>query len=86
MRCQRAKMHGVTLHTLRHTFASRLVLAGVKLRTVQKLGGWQTIGMLERYSHLAASHKVQAIEKLAAFHNTFHNSVTTLSRGGALSY
>lgn len=73
------------MHTLRHTFASRLVLAGVDLRTVQELGGWQTIGMVERYSHLAADHKAQAVEKLAAFHNAFHNSAATLLRGGDLS-
>lgn len=72
--CQRAQVHGVTWHTLRHTFASRLVLAGVDLRTVQELGGWQTIGMVQRYSPLTASHKAQAVEKLAAFPNAFHNS------------
>jgi len=29
----------VTLHTLRHTYASRLVLAGVDLVTIRELGG-----------------------------------------------
>lgn len=30
---------GVSLHTLRHTFASNLVTAGVDLKTVQEYGG-----------------------------------------------
>lgn len=50
--CAAAKITGVTPHTLRHTFASRLVMSGADLRTVQELGGWQTIAMVERYSHL----------------------------------
>lgn len=35
----------VNWHTLRHTFASRLVMAGVDLRTVQSLMGHKTIAM-----------------------------------------
>jgi site-specific recombinase XerD len=50
---------------LRHTFASRLVMAGVDLRTVQELGGWKRIEMVMRYSHLSAEHRVQAVEKIA---------------------
>lgn len=72
--CARAGLTGVTLHTCRHTFASRLVLAGVDLRTLQELGGWRTISMVERYSHLNPAHKAQAVEKLAAFHNGIHNT------------
>jgi integrase len=34
-----ARLDGVTWHALKHTFASRLVAAGVDLRTVQELGG-----------------------------------------------
>jgi site-specific recombinase XerD len=51
-------------HDLRHTFASRLVMAGVDLRTVQELMGHKTIAMTVRYSHLAPSHQREAIERL----------------------
>ena len=63
--CRRANLTGVTPHTLRHTFASRLVMAGVDLRTVQELGGWQTLAMVERYAHLSPAHKAQAVERIA---------------------
>ncbi len=63
--CSRANLTGVTPHTLRHTFASRLVMAGVDLRTVQELGGWQTLAMVERYAHLSPAHKAQAVERIA---------------------
>ncbi len=38
-------------HDLRHTFATRLVQAGVDLYTVQKLGRWKNISMIMRYAH-----------------------------------
>lgn len=62
--CRKADLSGVTPHTLRHTFCSRLVMSGADLRTVQELGGWQTISMVERYSHLSASHKAEAVERI----------------------
>ena len=66
---------GVSLHTLRHTFASSLVMAGVDLVTVQQYGGWSDLSLVQRYSHLSASHKAKAIETIAErFHNAFHNS------------
>ena len=51
-------------HDLRHTFASRLVMAGVDLRTVQELMGHKTISMTVRYSHLAPTHLQEAVERL----------------------
>lgn len=66
---------GVSLHTLRHTFASSLVMAGVDLVTVQQYGGWSDLSLVQRYAHLSASHKAKAIETIAErFHNTIHNS------------
>jgi integrase len=51
-------------HSLRHTFASRLVMAGVDLRTVQELMGHRTITTTMRYAHLAPAHKAEAVERL----------------------
>jgi len=65
--CQRAKLADVTPHVLRHTFASRLAMAGVDPRTIQELGGWKTLAMVARYSHLTKSHKAEALERLAHF-------------------
>jgi site-specific recombinase XerD len=51
----------VVFHTLRHTYASWLVMSGVDLYTVQRLMGHSTISMTERYSHLAPDHLKKAI-------------------------
>ena len=69
-----AKLTGVTPHTLRHTFASRLAMAGVDSRTIQELGGWKELEMLQRYAHLSPSHKAEAVEKIA---NQFPTLFTT---------
>ena len=50
---EEAKIEGYTWHCNRHTFASRLVMAGVDLRTVAELLGHRTLQMVMRYSHLA---------------------------------
>jgi len=51
-------------HDLRHTFASRLVMAGVDLRTVAQLLGHRTLQMVMRYAHLSHSHELAAVERL----------------------
>jgi site-specific recombinase XerD len=60
-----ARIRAFSWHCLRHTFASRLVMAGIDLRTVQELLGHKTIGMTVRYSHLAPTHTLAAVERLA---------------------
>lgn len=52
------------LHTLRHTFASHLVMKGVDLPTVSKLMGHKDIDTTMIYSHLADDHVDKAVEKL----------------------
>ena len=58
------RLDGYTWHCNRHTFASRLVMAGVDLRTIQVLGGWRTLAMVQRYAHLAPAHLRDAVERL----------------------
>ena len=62
-----AKIKNFTWHDIRHTFASRLVMAGVDLRTVAELMGHKKIQMTMRYAHLAPAHTREAVEKLSAF-------------------
>jgi site-specific recombinase XerD len=49
---------------LRHTFACRLVMAGVDLKTVQELMGHKSIAMTARYAHLSPEHQRSVLEKL----------------------
>jgi site-specific recombinase XerD len=62
-----AKIRSFSWHCLRHTFASRLVMAGVDLRTVQELMGHKSIQMTVRYSHLTPKHTLAAVERLTGF-------------------
>ena len=61
---KQAKIANFRWHDLRHTFASRLTMAGVDLRTVQELMGHKTIAMTVRYSHLSPAHTLDAVNKL----------------------
>jgi hypothetical protein len=39
-------------------------MAGVDLRTVQELGGWQSLAMVQKYAHLAPAHRLAAVEAI----------------------
>jgi integrase len=52
-------------HDSRHTFASRLAMAGADLYTVQRAGGWKSQAMVQRYAHLSPDHIRAGVEKLA---------------------
>lgn len=63
---QKAKIENLTkVHTLRHTFASHLVMSGVDLPTVSKLMGHSDIETTMIYAHLAPEHLADAVSKLS---------------------
>ena len=54
----------VVFHTLRHTYASWLVMNGVDLYTTQKLMGHKSNQMTQRYAHLAPGYLEKAVNSL----------------------
>lgn len=55
---------GGSVHRLRHTFCSHLVMAGVPLREVQSLAGHADYKTTELYAHLAPAGAGRAVDKL----------------------
>jgi integrase len=70
-----SRLEGYTWHGNRHTFASRLAMAGVDPLTIQKLGGWRTASMVQRYAHLAPAHLRAAVERGAALGAVCHSAL-----------
>ena len=64
--CKQAGLKGVTWHTLRHTFASRLTRNGVDIVTVKELLGHSSITVTMRYAHTDEETKTAAVKKIKA--------------------
>jgi integrase len=66
-----AKLQGnLRFHDLRHTFATRLVQAGVDIITVQHLLGHARISMTARYAHSPDTSRIAAVERLDRLFDT----------------
>jgi integrase len=60
--CAKAGLHGVTLHVLRHTFASVAAQEGYSELTIAGMLGHKTAGITARYSHLPDRALVSAAD------------------------
>ena len=66
--CRAAKisLDGLCLHSLRYTFATHLLRAGVPIATVQRLGRWKTVTvLLSIYARSFPADEREAVERLS---------------------
>lgn len=64
--CRRARLAGVRLHDLRHSFASVGAGSGLGLPIIGKLLGHRNSKTTERYAHLAADPVRRAADSVSA--------------------
>ena len=60
----RAEIEDFRWHDLRHTWATWHRRAGTPTHELQRLGGWRTASMVERYAHLAPDHLAESAARL----------------------
>lgn len=78
-----AGITGADWHTLRHTFASWAVQAGVSLQELMKLGPWESYEMVLVYAHLAPDNLSEAASRVARFGNQTNKSKKIDKRASA---
>ena len=62
--CKKAGLRAISPHTLRHSFGSNLVQAGVDVYTVCTLMGHSSVAMTQRYAHLSEDGLRSSARKL----------------------
>jgi integrase len=60
---KRAGIDNFRWHDLRHTWASWHRQSGTPTHELQRLGGWRSSVMVERYAHLAPDHLAKAASR-----------------------
>jgi integrase len=68
---KRAGIEDFRWHDLRHTWATWQRQAGTPTHELQRLGGWKTASMVERYAHVAPDNLAHAASRLNAVFNGY---------------
>ncbi len=59
--CRNAGIEDFRIHDLRHTWASHFMMNGGNLYDLMEMGGWKSINMVRRYSHLDRKYKLRVM-------------------------
>lgn len=59
--CRSAGIENFRIHDLRHTWASYFMMGGGNLYDLMEMGGWKSISMVRRYSHLDRKYKLRVM-------------------------
>ena len=62
--CEAAGVEGFRVHDWRHDWAARCVMSGMDLYTLMRLGGWNSLRMVERYASISAEHARDAMRRV----------------------
>ena len=74
--CRRAGITNFRPHDCRHTWATWLYSETRDLRLLMELGGWKSIAMVERYTHVNPDHLRPAIDALPDRAKSVHGALT----------
>lgn len=75
---KRVEINDFRWHDLRHTWASWHVQNGTSLYELQKLGGWSSLDMVNRYAHLNSDYLKKAANHLVTGTNLVHEQNTKI--------
>jgi len=66
--CEAAGIQPITVHQLRHTFASLCASLEIPMQISQKLGGWSTDALMKKiYIHVAKQDMDSSVSRLTRF-------------------
>lgn len=62
--CEALELEGYSTHSFRRTFATQLDRSGARLKAIATLGGWRSLGNLQRYLEVDDAELSRAVELL----------------------
>jgi len=81
---KRAGIENFRWHDTRHTWASWHRQAGTPTHELQRLGGWRSSVMVERYAHLAPDHLAKAAGRLDSLLGGYDLATSEKEKGAIL--